>query len=408
MVFVDGETAERGVEAASTAGARTVIGGNTEHDSVMKYDEWLAAQSSDPADETVPPRPNLLCTSGTSGQPKGVELPPTMFAGGASVAEHLSLLQQNPTAQFGTHLVVGPMYHTAPLAGARLLAAGVPLVILGRFDAEATLRAIERFEIGSTTMVPTHFIRLLDLPATVRSRYDTSRLQWVSRTGSKCPVETKRAMIEWWGPILAEVYGSTEAGVMCRILSDEWLAYPGSVGKAMPPFEAIVYDDAGEPVDPNVEGRLYFKDPSGRGIVYHSDPEKSAEAHIAPGIFTLGEIGYVNEAGYVYITDRFSDIIVSGGVNIYRAEAEHVLVQHPDIDDVACIGIADSEMGQSLKALVVPTDIDTRIDPQSLLEWCRARLTHYKFPKSLEFVDGLDRNEMGKVNTRKLRDRFPD
>lgn len=403
VLFVDSSTAERALGASRIAGVSQVIGWRAECEGIVEFDPWLAAQSGAPANEDRPPRPNLLYTSGTTGLPKGTELSPTMFAGGNTVAEHIALLKENPVADCGTHLVVGPMYHTGPLAGVRLLAAGVSSVILGKFDAEKTLATIDRFQIGSTTMVPTHFIRLLDLPDEVRKRYDISSLQRVSHTGSKCPVDVKQRMIEWWGPKFVEAYGATEVGVACRITSEEWLRYPGSVGKASEPFETLVLDENNRPLGHNVEGRLYFRDTSGRGIIYHRNPEKSAEAHIEPGVFTLGEIGYVNEDGYVFITDRFSDMVVSGGVNIYPAEAEHVLLEHPLVDDVACVGIPHDEMGEELKALVVPRHSGQPPAPGALIDWCRDRLTHYKCPRSVEYRDDLGRNTMGKINKRKLR-----
>ena len=272
-----------------------------------------------------------MYTSGTTGRPKGVELPPTMFAGGGTMREHVAALRPSPFAAFGTHLVVGPMYHTGPLSGVRLLAAGIPVVVLGRFDAEGVLRAIDTHRVETTVMVPTHFVRLLALPDDVKQRYDVSSLQLVTHTGASCPVDVKRQMIEWWGPVLQDAYGATEVGTTCTISSAEWLEHPGSVGRAVPPFSVLVVDDDGQEVPAGTEGRLYFEDATGRGIVYPGDPEKSAKAHLRPGVFTLGEIGYVTDDGFVYITDRFSDMIVSGGVNIYPAEAEQVLIEHPGV-----------------------------------------------------------------------------
>jgi long-chain acyl-CoA synthetase len=312
-------------------------------------------------------------------------------------------MKQAPRASLGTHLVVGPMYHTGPLSGARSLAAGVPCVILGRFDAEATLKAIEDYRIETSVMVPTHFVRLLALPQAVRSRYDVSSLVNIGHTGAKCPVDVKRAMIEWWGPVFFDAYGASEVGTTCMITSEEWLEHPGSVGRAIPPFKALILDDDGNEVPPNTEGRLYFEDETGRGVVYHNDPEKSAAAHIAPGVFTLGEIAYMDADGYVYITDRFSDMIVSGGVNIYPAEAEQVLIEHPDVADVACIGVPHPEMGEQLKALVIPENAAAPPDAAELLHWCRDRLSHYKCPRSVDFVESVGRNTMGKVNKRNLR-----
>lgn len=403
VLFVDSITAARGVDAAQQAGVPLVVGWGDVPAGVAPWSAWLAEQSpADPPNEQ-PPRPNLLYTSGTTGRPKGTPLPPTMFAGGATVREHLENLGKSPMAAFGPHLVVGPMYHTGPLSGARLLAAGVSSVILGRFDAEKTLAAIERYKIGNSVMVPTHFVRMLALPDDVRARYDMSSLQRVSHTGAKCPVDVKRAMIEWWGPVFVDAYGASEVGTTCMITSEEWMTHQGSVGRSVPPFEAMILDDEGKPVPPRQEGRLYFRDSTGRGIVYHNAPEKTAEAHIAPGVFTLGEIAYMDEEGYVYITDRFSDMIVSGGVNIYPAESEQLLIHHPGVLDVACIGVPHKEMGEELKALVIPRDADNPPSAAELIAWIRERLSTYKCPRTVEFVSDLGRNTMGKINKRKLR-----
>jgi len=329
-----------------------------------------------------------------------------MFAGGDTIAEHLEAMKKNRFAEHGTHLVVGPMYHTGPLSGMRLLVAGVPSVILGRFDAETTLQAIEAHRIESAVMVPTHFIRLLALPDDVRERYDVSSMKLVAHTGAACPVDVKRAMIEWWGPVFVEAYGGSEVGTTCSITSQEWLEHPGSVGRPVPPFEAVIVDDQGQPVPAGVEGRLYFRDTTGRGIIYHNDPDKSAAAHLEPGVFTLGEIGYVDADGYVYITDRFSDMIVSGGVNIYPAEAEQVLIEHPAVADVACIGIPDAEMGEQLRALVALEESGGTVEADELIAFCRERLSTYKCPRSVLVVDDLDRSTMGKLNKRRLRELY--
>jgi len=404
VLFVDAATAERGVSAAAASQVHTVVGwGAGARPGLVPWQDWLAASSGAEPPSDMAPLPNLLYTSGTTGRPKGTPLPPTMFAGGDTVAQHLENMKASPMAAFGRHLVVGPMYHTGPLSGARLLAAGVSSVILGKFDAEKTLRAIETYQIGNSVMVPTHFVRLLALPREVREQYDVSSLQRISHTGAKCPVDVKRAMIEWWGPVFVDAYGASEVGTTCMITSEEWLEHPGSVGRAIEPFEAMILDDDNNPVPANTEGRLFFRDKTGRGVVYHNAPEKTAEAHIAPGVFTLGEIAYMDEDGYVYITDRFSDMIVSGGVNIYPAESEQVLIHHPDILDVACIGVPHPEMGEELKALVIPKDPDAPPEPRAVIDWCRERLSHYKCPRSVEYVADLGRNTMGKINKRKLR-----
>jgi len=407
VLFVGPETVERGLVAAELARAegRTidVVGWGTDVAGSRPWQEWLAGGAPHDPPLDVVPRANLLYTSGTTGRPKGTELPPTMFAGGSTMSEHLEGMKSNRFAQFGTHLVVGPMYHTGPLNGMRLLVRGVPMVILAKFDAENTLRAIHDHRTESSVMVPTHFVRLLALPDEVKAKYDLSSMRLVAHTGASCPVDVKRAMIEWWGPIFIDAYGATEVGTTCQITSAEWLENPGSVGRPIPPFSVLVLDDDGRELPPDTEGRLFFRDATGRGVVYPNDPEKTRAANIAPGVFTLGEIGYVNQGGFVYITDRFSDMVVSGGVNIYPAEAEQVLTTHPAVLDVACIGIPHPEMGEELKALVIPRDPSNPPEATEILSFCRDRLSHYKCPRTVEFVDDLGRNTMGKINKRKLR-----
>jgi len=404
ILFVGPVTAERGLEAARIAGVETVVGWRCEPtEGLTPWSEWLAASSATAPPTDHAPRPNLLYTSGTTGRPKGTNLPPTMFAAGGTVAEHLENVAKGKFAQFGVHGVIGPLYHTGPLSGSRTLVAGVPVVILGRFDAEKTLQAIHDYGIASSVLVPTHFVRFLALPKEVREKYDLTSLKWVAHTGAACPVDVKRAMIEWWGPVLSEAYGASEVGTTCSITSPEWLEHPGSVGRAVPPFEALIVDDDGNELPANTEGRLYFKDGSGRGVVYHNDPKKSEAAHLRPGVFTLGEIGYVDDDGYVFITDRFSDMIVSGGVNIYPAEAEKVLINHPGVADVACIGVPHAEMGEELKALVIPESAASPVGEAELIAWIRDQISTYKCPRTVEFVEDLGRNSMGKINKRKLR-----
>lgn len=404
LVFAGPATVSRAMVAAAAAGVdQVVVWGSDVPSGAIAWADWLASGSAEHPSLDIVPRPNLIYTSGTTGRPKGTELPPTMFAGGDTMAEHLEALASNQLAGLGTHLVVGPMYHTGPLIGMRLLVAGTSSVILGKFDAEATLAAIQDHRIGSTVMVPTHFVRLLSLPDEVKARYDVSSLQLVAHTGAKCPIDVKRSMIEWWGLVFNDAYGASEVGATCSITSGEWLEHPGSVGQAVPPFTALILGDDDNEVPANTEGRIYFRDATGRGVVYPNDPEKSAAAHVAPGVFTLGEIGYMDDDGYVYITDRFSDMVVSGGVNIYPAEAEAVLQQHPGVADVACIGVPHSEMGEELKALVIATDGGDPLDPDQLMSFCRDRLSHYKCPRSIDVVEDIGRTAMGKVNKRALR-----
>ena len=211
-------------------------------------------------------------------------------------------------------------------------------------------------------------------------------------------------MIAWFGPVFSDAYGSTEVGTICSIGSEEWLEHPGSVGRCIPPFtRAVVVDEAGNEVPAGTEGRLYFEDSTGRGIVYPNDPEKTAKSHLRPGVFTIGEIGYVDPDGYVYITDRFSDMIVAGGVNIYPAEAEAVIIAHPKVADVAVIGVPDADLGEAVKALVVPLDPADPPTREELIALCRQHLAGYKCPRTVDIVSTVGRNAMGKVNKRALR-----
>lgn len=404
-VLVGPETAPRGVEAAAKAGVELVLGWRCAGiDGVTDWDAFVDAAPADGPSLDRVPKPHLHYTSGTTGRPKGTETPPSMFPGGSTIDEYAHNLARTSLAPPGSvALVVSPLYHTGPLATIRSLAAGVALVVLARFDAERTLAAIDEYGITTTMMVPTHFQRLLSLPEAVREKYDVSSIQLIAHTGSACPIDVKRRMIEWFGPVLFEAYGATESGTTNAITSPEWLEHPGSVGRCLPPFEVAVVDDEGNRLGPHEVGNLYFRDTSGRGIVYHNDPEKTAAAHLEPGVFTLGEIGYVDDDGYVYITDRQSDMVVSGGVNIYPAEAEQILVEHPDVADVACIGVPDADLGEQLKALVVPVDPASPPAEHELIHYCQERIARYKAPKSIDFVDDLGRNTMGKVNKRRLR-----
>ncbi len=415
VLLVGPETAERAVLAASAVSGKpgpqtvTVMGWRyTDHDpdrdGVLSWEDGLARVGAEPPPTDIPPLPHLFYTSGTTGRPKGVEAPPGLYRGGATVAEYAASCV-TPNAAIGTHLVVGPLYHAGPFAATRNLIGGAPVVVMGRFDAEATLEAIDRYRIRATFMVPTHFIKLLALPDEVRNRYRTDSLVSVVHSGAPCPVSVKRAVIDWLGPIVFEGYGSTEVGGSCHINSDDWLAHPGSVGRPVPPFEVHIVDEDGNELPLNHEGRVYFIDGSGRGIRYRNAPEKTAAAHLRPGVFTLGEIGYVDDDGFLYLTDRFSDMVVSGGVNIYPAEAEQVLMEHPGVDDVACIGVPDEEMGEQLKALVVPADGHPTLSEAEVIAFCRDRIAHYKCPRSVGFITErqLGRTAMGKINKQALR-----
>jgi acyl-CoA synthetase (AMP-forming)/AMP-acid ligase II len=368
---------------------------------VLTWADWLRSAPPVPPDAGQrPPRPLLVYTSGTTGRARGAEVRWTVTLP-HTAAEYVAAITAESAFPPGPHLVVGPMQHNAPLTSVRHLLAGQPVIILGRFDAEAILRLIAEHGVTSSVMVPTHFQRLLTLPAEVRDRYDVSSLQLVSQTGSACPADTKLAMINWFGPILTESYGGSESGTLCRIDSTEWLAHRGSVGRPRAPYEVVVLDEQGQEQAAGQVGVLGFRAPEGRGPSYHADPEKTKKAYIAPGVFTLGDVGYVDEDGYVYITDRIADMVVSGGVNLYPAESEKVLVTHPAVAEVAVIGVPHPDLGESLLALVVPAGDPP--DAAGLQAWCRDHLAPYKVPRAYEFRTELIYNAMGKPDKKAMR-----
>ncbi len=398
LLLAGPETAEVAAAAAAQVGGVQVLTWDGSPTST-----WEAALSEVTSVEDTSarrPRPPLLFTSGTTGRPKPVEQPPTMFPRADSVAQLLGLFAENPLAAYRPHLVVGPLYHTGPLTAVRLLLAGTPVVVLPRFDAEGVLRAIQDHRVECSVMVPTHFSRLLALPAEVRASYDVSSLREVVHTGSACPVEVKRAIIDWWGPVLVEAYGGTEVGTTTSIDSTEWLARPGSVGRAVPPFEVLVLDDDGRELPVGEAGQLCFRDTTGRGLVYAVDG-LVGETPYEPGVFTLGEIGRVDEEGYVWITDRTADLVVSGGVNVYPAEVERVLLTHPAVVDVAVFGVPVPDLGEELRALVVVGD--PAVTAAELMALCRSELAGFKCPRQLALVESLPRTTMGKLDKRVLR-----
>ena len=404
LLFVGPETAEVGLDAAARAGVPLVVGWRTDRAGVIPWAEFLASGADVEPPTHMRPRPHLHYTSGTTGRPKGAITPPNMFPAAENLVDFFQALRDGAAlAAPGPGLAVGPLYHTGPLGSTRQLGGGKPLVTLKRFDPETVIATIERHRISSVLMVPTHFQRLLALAAEVRAKYDVSSLQAVPHTGAACPKDVKRAMIDWFGPVLMEAYGGTESGTTNMISSEEWLAKPGSVGKTLPPFELLVIGETGEELSQGQVGQLYFRDTTGRGIIYHNDPEKTKAAHLRPGVFTLGEVGFVDEDGYVFITDRVSDMIVSGGVNIYPAEAEVVLVRHPKVADVAVIGVPNETMGEEVKALIMPRDPADPPTPEELDAFCREHLAGFKCPRSYDVVDDLGRNAMGKINKRNLR-----
>jgi long-chain acyl-CoA synthetase len=404
LIFVDDST-EAVARAATTGRDVRIVNLSNELTPAVSLAVWLAGAEPTVPDPDQVVLPSLLFTSGTTGRPKAVQLPPTTIGLAKNLAGFIAHIAKHRHASFGTHLVAGPLYHNGPLGAVRLLLAGRPLVIPKNFDAPTTLALMAKHRVETSIMVPTHFVRMLAIPEACRATFDLSSIKNVAHTGGACPIEVKRAMLDWWGPVLYEAYGGTESGTTCSIGPDDWLAHPGSVGRAVAPFTALIVDENGRELPTGSEGRLYFRDETGRGIIYEGDAEKTAAAHIAPGVFTLGEIGRIDDEGFVYITDRFNDMVVSGGVNIYPAETEQTLVSHPDIVDAACFGLPDPEMGERLVAVVQLTSSGA-VDGPALGAWCRTTLAGYKCPKVFHFVEVLPRNPMGKLDKAALKAQY--
>lgn len=343
----------------------------------------------------------MLYSSGTTGTPKGIVPPLPETALGTP-----SFLTMMLGGLFGftadtVYLSPAPLYHAAPAGwttGTQRL--GGTAVVMERFDARALLAAVERYRVTHVQLVPTHMIRLLDVPAEERAGYDLSSLQMVVHAAAPCPVDVKRAFIDWVGPIVHEFYSGSEGAGFCRIGPEEWLAHPGSVGRSMSGAIHVLGPD-GEELPVGEEGEVWFE--CARRFAYHRDPEKTAAAWDDRGWSWLGDVGRVDDEGYLYLTDRASHMIISGGVNIYPREAEDVLVGHPAVADVAVLGTPDAEMGERVTAFVqlVPGATATE---EELVAHCRDRLSHVKCPREVRFVDALPRLPTGKLLKRRLLD----
>jgi len=354
----------------------------------------------------------MLYSSGTTGRPKGVRRPLSGRPAGdpAVSAVVTGLLRLFGMTEQDRYLSPAPLYHAAPLTfSAAQMRLGSTSVVMRRFDPEAALRAIDRHRITTSQWVPTHFHRLLALPEEVRRRYDVSSLRLAIHAAAPCPIPLKEAMIAWWGDALVEYYAGTEGGGTL-IRAADWLAHKGSVGRHWTGGRIHVLDAEGQEIgEPRREGAIYFEapqEPAAR-FRYHKDEARTAEAYRGD-LFTLGDIGYLDEEGFLYLTDRQSHMIISGGVNVYPQEAENVLAVHPDVEDVAVIGVPDPEMGEQVKAVVVAAPA-ARPGPalaERLIHHCRAELAHYKCPRSVDFVDALPRTETGKMAKRRLRERY--
>jgi acyl-CoA synthetase (AMP-forming)/AMP-acid ligase II len=375
------------------------------------YEPYADARDRYPAEplaEEIEGTP-MLYSSGTTGRPKGIKYKIEKAPVGSMPAQ-MGLL----TAVFGfggdsVYLSPAPLYHSAPLFYCMsTMRLGATVVCMEQFDPEDALRLIEQRRVTHSQWVPTMFVRMLKLPDAVRAKHDLSSHRCAIHAAAPCPVEVKRRMIEWWGPIIEEYYSATEGMGATYINSEQWLSHPGSVGRTLlAPIHVV--DEAGNDLPPGEAGTVYFEPAVGRpSFEYHKDDAKTAETFDERGWASVGDMGYLDEEGYLYLTDRRTFMIVSGGVNIYPQEAENILITHPKVFDVAVFGIPDAEMGEQVHAVVQPTrweDAGPDLE-RELLEHCRSQLAHYKCPKAIDFDRELPRQPTGKLYKRLVRDRY--
>jgi long-chain acyl-CoA synthetase len=362
----------------------------------------------------LPAPSTIIYTSGTTGRPKGVKRPPmppetaqaaaTMLAWSYGFTDYLDPSSGLSPADITT-AVLGPVYHAAPNAHSGFaIRTGASVVITPRFDAEELLRLIEAHRITHLNMVPIMFARLLKLPDEVKRRYDLSSLRFVAHAAAPCPPPVKRAMIEWWGPIINEYYGSTEMGNVTFCTADEWLAHPGSVGRVMPGARVRVVDEAGNDLPPGEVGEVIGGLEGFGAFTYQNDDAKRRSME-KQGLITPGDVGYFDADGFLYLCDRKNDMIISGGVNIYPAEIEAELHKLPEVADCAVFGVPDDEFGESIHAVVQPQP-GAAADEAALKAALRQSLAGYKIPRRIDFAADLPREDSGKIFKRKLREPF--
>ncbi|OMC55600.1 acyl-CoA synthetase [Mycobacterium sp. IS-836] len=405
-VFVDASMGElaahvRGINAG--VDVHLVVGGAAPP-GWRAYEEALAAAGDPP-----PPADGseMLYSSGTTGRPKAVRRP---LPGDGNGSWAQSVLELALTHKYGmdrssVYLSPAPLYHAAGVNYTMAVhRVGAAAIVMPKFDAETVLRLIETHGVTHAQFVPTMFVRMLKLPRAVRDKYDVSSLRCVIHAAAPCPVDVKHQMMKWFGPIIHEYYGGTEGFAGTTIGPEEWLAHPGSVGIPMAPVHVL--DEDGRELPPGQAGELYFE--GGPDFEYFKDPAKTASVSNDRGWRSLGDMGYVDEDGYMYLTDRSTFMIVSGGVNIYPQEAENVLVMHPKLVDAAVFGVPNDEFGEEVKAVVQPAE---GVTPGSeleaeLIEYCRAHLAGYKCPRTVEFEAELPRDPNGKLYKRRIRERY--
>jgi acyl-CoA synthetase (AMP-forming)/AMP-acid ligase II len=384
---------------------RFMVGG--EIDGYRSWEDATAEKAAKPlADETE--GSDLLYSSGTTGRPKGIKIPLSGEALGTPtrISELLGKLYQFDNQSI--YLSPAPLYHAAPLRyNMGVLRLGGTAIVMERFDPEAALGYLQKFGASHSQWVPTMFVRMLKLPEEVRRRYDTSSMKFAIHAAAPCPVQIKQQMIDWWGPVIYEYYAGTEANGFCSVESAEWLARPGTVGRALV-GELHIMDEEDDTNELPVgrDGTIYFAD--GPEFEYHNDPEKTAAATNARGWTTLGDVGHLDQEGYLYLTDRRAFMIISGGVNIYPQETENLLVTHPRVMDAAVIGVPNEEFGEEVKAVVQPFEPGSggsELEAE-LIEFCRQHLSPVKCPRSIDFDPELPRHANGKLYKRLIKDRY--
>jgi long-chain acyl-CoA synthetase len=368
---------------------------------ILDYEDWLAA-SPTYAGPPRRPRTTLPYSSGTTGKPKGIRREPL-------TAEQAERITEITRIAFGTEVgsrtaAVAPLYHSAPtLHAVQSMLRGEVIVIHPRFDAERLLADIERHRLTSLYLVPTLLVRLLRLPEEVKRRYDLASLEFVGMTGSPCPPEVKRAMVEWWGPIITETYASSEAGLVTFCAAEDALERPGTAGRALP-WASLRIMNEGRELPPGEIGLIYTRHEAYPAFTYVNNEAARQEIE-HDGFITVGDMGYLDADGYLFVCDRRSDMVISGGVNIYPAEIEAELIKLPGVVDCAVFGIPDAEFGEALAAHI-QVDGRTHLQGEEVRSFLAERLASYKVPRVVEFTDQLPREETGKVFKRQLREPY--
>jgi acyl-CoA synthetase (AMP-forming)/AMP-acid ligase II len=373
----------------------------------LSYEEAISAMPSTRITDEVAGTA-MLYSSGTTGRPKGVR----------RKLEGLPIDTPSPLAALVAalygfnadtiYLSPAPLYHAAPLAHSLAVhQLGGTVVVMEHFDAEHALKAIETYRANGSQWVPTMFVRMLKLPDEVRLKYDVSSMNSAVHAAAPCPIDVKRRMIEWWGPVIHEYYAGTEGNGYCYVGSADWLTHPGTVGRPVL-GEIHICNEHGDDVPTGEEGTIYFA--GATNFEYHKDEKKTAESrHPAhPDWSTLGDVGRLDADGFLYLTDRKAFMIISGGVNIYPQETENILIDHPRVADVAVIGVPNEEFGEEVKAVVQPADWNDAGPAlaEDLIAYCRERLSPLKCPRSIDFERELPRHPTGKLYKRLIRDRY--